>query len=331
MEQKGKLYYPTIDALRVLAILAVVLIHAATKPLEIAHYDLLHAFWPLFWHQITRFAVPLFFFISGFLLELTYKGDYRQYLQKRLSRIFLPYLTWSAIYYYFVYPWHSESFLNALINGTASYQFYFIPAILLFYLLFPVFHRPYFWLAKPVILLLLGAGELILLYLDYYSHSVTVFYPLAVALFNLFHFISGMVISHCQAQFVNLVKKFRWLLAIASVVLGSWVFLSGRNLYLATGNYLFFYSNWRPQALLYTFSLVPLLYYWLTVSKIPISIIKTLSGLSFFVFFIHVIVLEFFWQNLTHNLAILYFATTACSFALAWLVHKIPYLSRLTG
>jgi len=47
----------------------------------------------IFLNQIARFAVPMFFMISGFVLELNYDGNtgFWQYLKKRFSRIFIPY------------------------------------------------------------------------------------------------------------------------------------------------------------------------------------------------------------------------------------------------
>ncbi|MDZ7587084.1 MAG: acyltransferase family protein [Patescibacteria group bacterium] len=96
---------PAIDAMRLLAILAVVLVHTTTRTLQVTGYDLNVTWWPLLLNQITRFAVPMFFLISGFVLELNYDHHpyYLSFLKKRLSRILVPYLFWSLIYYFFVY------------------------------------------------------------------------------------------------------------------------------------------------------------------------------------------------------------------------------------
>src|SRR5260221_11166343 len=94
---KVKTYNPALDALRVISILAVVLIHTTTRHLEITHYDLVHTTFTLLLNQLSRFAVPLFFLISGFALEMSYKEDisYFSFLKKRLSKIFVPYIFWS--------------------------------------------------------------------------------------------------------------------------------------------------------------------------------------------------------------------------------------------
>jgi len=126
-EEKQKLYNPVVDILRILSILAVVIIHTTTRTLEMSHYALLKIPWTLFLNQAGRFAVPLFFMISGFVLELNYHlhESYLTYLKKRFSRIIIPYIFWSAIYYYLVYNQnHSANFLSSLLKGDASYQLY---------------------------------------------------------------------------------------------------------------------------------------------------------------------------------------------------------------
>jgi surface polysaccharide O-acyltransferase-like enzyme len=144
MMDTKKQYKIAIDVLRILSILAVIFIHTTTKTLAISGYALQKIPLTLFLNQISRFAVPLFFMISGFILELNHNSNesYITYLKKRLNRIFIPYVFWSAIYYFFVYSKNQNTnFLNSLLRGDASYQLYFIPAILIFYLIFPFIHK----------------------------------------------------------------------------------------------------------------------------------------------------------------------------------------------
>src|SRR5579872_6838550 len=133
-------YNPAVDLLRILAILAVVFIHTTTRTLEASRYNIPTLSWTLFLNQIFRFAVPMFFLISGFVLELNYnsKIEYKIYAKKRVSKIFVPYVFWSFFYFLFVYPvWHfsvfSLSFIYILITGNSSYQLYFIPVLIIFY------------------------------------------------------------------------------------------------------------------------------------------------------------------------------------------------------
>lgn len=159
---KPQNYNPTIDLLRVISIFAVILIHTTTKTIQTTGGDLRLVPWTLFLNQSARFAVPLFFLISGFVLELSSQGDlnYWTYLKKRLSRIFIPYLVWSTVYYFFVYRDNSLSFPSVLLSGAAAYQLYFIPALLVFYLIFPLLHRYYRFLSNVLVLIILGILEL---------------------------------------------------------------------------------------------------------------------------------------------------------------------------
>src|SRR5258708_3540298 len=117
-KQKQKQYNPAIDLLRISAIIGVIFIHTTTKTLEASNYDLVKIPWTLFLNQIFRFAVPLFFMISGFVLELNYPFhvNYFTYLKKRCVRILMPYIFWSAIYYFFVYKQHTTNFFQTLLT-----------------------------------------------------------------------------------------------------------------------------------------------------------------------------------------------------------------------
>lgn len=119
----------------------------------------------------------------------------------------------------------------------------------------------------------------------------------------------------------------------------------GRN-YFETNNYLAFYSQWRPSVLIYTISLASILFYFFKKIKTDYPIIKLLANLSFFVFFIHVYVMETIWKLVGNNLAqsthtqiaqqiwydpVFFILISGTSFLIAYLVHKIPYLEKLSG
>ena len=104
-EQKNGGYHVEIDFLRIVSIIAVVLIHSTSKILDYSKFNLLAHPLTFFLNQILRFAVPLFFMISAFVLEDKYSDNlnYISYLKKRFSKIFLPYLFWSLIYYFLIH------------------------------------------------------------------------------------------------------------------------------------------------------------------------------------------------------------------------------------
>ena len=347
-ERIVRTYDQAIDILRIIAILAVIMIHSSTRTIETTGNDLLRIPWTLFLNQISRFAVPLFFMISGFVLELSYSfnTNYFEYLKKRFSRILIPYVFWSFIYFFFVYKNHSLGFLSSLFGGNASYQLYFIPSLLIFYIIFPFFHKLNKIFANKWVLITLGLLQIFLLSLDYYFHSIHLVFPLAVSLLNFYVFILGMVASHNQGKVKEFVEKRRVLITAITLAFVFYVFFEGKILFYKTSNYLSFYSQWRPSVFLYTLFLGGGLYYVFNKLKINQSIVKTLAGLSFFVFFVHVWVLEFLWKNVGLNLFQLtegniarqlwydpafFFLTGLFSFTIAFLIHKIPFVSKITG
>ncbi len=348
-EEKKKLYNPVVDILRIISILAVLLIHTTTRTLEVSRYALSQIPWPLFLNQAARFAVPMFFMISGFVLELNYHlhESYLTYLKKRFSRIIVPYVFWSVIYYFFVYPkGHDPNFLNSLLQGDASYQLYFIPALLIFYLLFPLIHNFCDLLLNKWLLIVFGLIQLSLLYYDYNIKPLQIYYPIGVALLNFYAFLLGIVLARNQERFKNFIGKWKLLMFLGTVIFAVFIFFEGFNGYLRTHNYLTFYSSWRPSVLIYTIFLSGFLY-WVFDRKLKlISLIKKFSNLSFFVFFIHVIVLEAIWYSVGTKLfqisngeiikqvwfdPLYFLAVTILSFAVAFIAHKLPYLNRLTG
>lgn len=343
-----KTYNPDIDVLRIISSLAVVFIHTTTKTLDAASYDLERLPWTLFLNQTLRFAVPLFFLISGFVLELNYPyhATYLTYLKKRLNRVLIPYVVWSLIYYFFVYPNHDAPLWSDLLTGDASYQLYFIPTLLIFYLIFPVIHRYYRFLTKLWIFIPLGIIQIILLYMEYYIHSLPFIAPIRIALLNYFIFFLGIVASHHQQRIMTVMKKWKYLVFFITVLLSFYVFFEGRNLYLKTSNYLSFYSQWRPSILFYTLFLTASLYFIFSKFQIFPALIKQLSKLSFFVFFVHIIFLEIVWNTVGNTLftktntriaeniwydPFFFLIIASLSFLTAFIIHKSSFLTKLTG
>jgi len=342
----NKQYKSAIDVLRILSILAVIGIHTTVRTLEISGYALQKIPFTLFLNQVFRFAVPLFFIISGFVLELSFNSNenYLTYLKKRLNRIFIPYVFWSVVYYFFVYSKNrNPNFLNSLLRGNSSYQLYFIPALLIFYLIFPFIHKYIKIIGNFWVMIFLFLTQLVLLFYDYYIHPLQLFYPLTIVLLNYFLFILGIILSRHYDLFIKFIYKWKLFLFFGSIISGCFVFYEGFSGYLKTHNYLTFYSQWRLSVLVYTIFIGGTLYYLFEKNILNSFIVKTISKLSLFVFFIHVIILEVLWyligvkifqlqfaQNLWWD-PIYFSAVTSISFLIAYIAHRIPYLSKLTG
>lgn len=346
--QKNKVY--SVDAMRSISIFGVILIHTTTKVLEASHYDLVQ-YWPtLLLNQISRFAVPLFFLISGFVLELSYGAladkegfGLLKYIKKRFSKILIPYLFWSLIYYFLIYTNNTENLLLVFLKGSASYQLYFIPSICIFYIIFPILHKFYKYLASPPVLVLLGYLQLRLMNQDYFIKQFSLPDPIRICLLAYFIFIVGMV----AAKNINKIKKFAkwtWIgLIPIFIYLASYIYQEGKNMYFQTYNIGAFYSQWRGDIFIYTLIVGLISFHIFRKSN---HLTAKISKISYLVFFIHIIVLEFYWKNIGLKLfnntsltainvfymdTLFFIAVATSSFLIAVLAHKIPKLNVITG
>ena len=129
----------------------------------------------------TRFAVPIFFFISAFGLfygqSPSAPFSYREFLVRRGRAVMIPYLVWSLFYlihdayaYGVGFP-PLVSLPGILFFGNAKYQLYFMVILIWFYLLMPLWRR---LLARMTLPLLAGI-LLVQVAFDYWSSFDTAF------------------------------------------------------------------------------------------------------------------------------------------------------------
>lgn len=338
----------SLDAIRAIAILSVLLIHTTTRTLEAAKFEIASYPWTLFLNQFVRFAVPLFFIISGLVLELSFKENmsYFSFLKRRFSRIFIPYVLWSLFYYFFIYTQNHDNLLKVLTTGDASYQLYFIPTLCIFYLIFPLLHKAYKIISNWAVLLIIFTSEFYLLYKDYFVKDFNLSDPVHIAILAYFFFIVGIIAGHNFERLTSFVKKWISLIFPAALILSFYVFWEGRTRYIETGNFLSYYSQWRPSVMIYTLIIGLVLLYVFEVTRFKDSTISRFSKHSFLVFFIHVAILEGLWSLAGKNLFILigvssigkaifdplFFVSVAfTSFLISYLLHKIPEIYKYIG
>ncbi|WP_019176672.1 acyltransferase [Methanomassiliicoccus luminyensis] len=135
------------DYLRGFAILAIVWIHVGAFYVMIGHPS---AIAPIneFLTHFADFGVPLFFFISGFVLTLRYfKVDSApKFYVRRLAFIVPPYVVFTAIYGIYSVLFVDTSVQRATLSFAlfdAAGAFWFIAIIIQLYLLFPLLTRWY--------------------------------------------------------------------------------------------------------------------------------------------------------------------------------------------
>jgi surface polysaccharide O-acyltransferase-like enzyme len=136
------------DALKAIAIIAVILIHTITA--WASHYQTPNT-WQynvnLIINQLLRFSVPLFVALSGYGLAKGYPdGVGLNYFWRRCIKILPPFLFWSTIFYILnlLYPnfiginYLGQPAVKTILLGRADYHLYFVPMIFGLYLVYPI-------------------------------------------------------------------------------------------------------------------------------------------------------------------------------------------------
>ena len=124
----------------------VVTIHISAPIVGIPYYDApTNWLGANFYESISRASVPLFVMISGaLLLSDRREYSYKAFLTKRVSKIFIPLLCWSFIYYSYQvidnwYPSFSiKQFISMFLSDSISIHFWFMYMILGIYLTTPI-------------------------------------------------------------------------------------------------------------------------------------------------------------------------------------------------
>jgi surface polysaccharide O-acyltransferase-like enzyme len=138
--------------LRVSATLMVILLHAAgfgvtkVNKISISDWWICHVI-----NSVGRFAVPIFVMLSGYLLLGRYE-NLSEFLRKRISRIFIPFLIWSLVYMLYANfkglsaertPWELGAFIKTLLvgNGGGAGHLWFVYMLLGLYAFTPIISR----------------------------------------------------------------------------------------------------------------------------------------------------------------------------------------------
>lgn len=164
-----KPWLASIEYIRGAAMLGVVAIHTGSQYLLLNPTPNIHLV--ALFEIVSRFSVPIFFFVSAFGLfyrmELSKPFEYGKFLRRRFKAVLVPYLLWSTFYivhdnYFHGWQLFPQFDYAAEIYafGLAKYHLYFLVILIWFYLLMPL------WIAlvrrmTPARLILLLAAQIV--------------------------------------------------------------------------------------------------------------------------------------------------------------------------
>jgi surface polysaccharide O-acyltransferase-like enzyme len=146
--ESGERFPVPVDLIRTVAMIFVILLHAAVEsytPANIMSPQAIQYWWTSdVYHSISILCVPLFIMLTGALLLQPSKADepVKVFLKKRWSRIGLPFLFWGATYFVWSFFVNGQALtVTSILQGILAgpyYQFWFLYALVGLYLLTPL-------------------------------------------------------------------------------------------------------------------------------------------------------------------------------------------------
>ena len=273
----------SVQTWRGISIIAVLLIH-----LEFLHKSDNNIF--LLSRQVLNFAVPLFFFISG------YFAHFNQYLNKKgIIRLFVPYIIWTIIYYGIgeydmvyngkVYYYDKFNIFEVFCFGYSSMQMYYLIALIELLLFSPVIYRFRYkkWMigfciiSTPICIVLNQLWNL--------KFGTNIPYITSMFVFHLTYFYLGLMVRFKQ---VKVDIKTSTLLFIAFIAIYAGVIES--NIYLIF-NPKINAGPYRLSAFIFCICLIAIAYKEFRETKAASSMnfLSIIGDYSFFIYLSHIL------------------------------------------
>lgn len=264
---------------RGMAIVCVIIIHTMT--MRFSRDNALNNWVILFFDQISRFAVPVFFISSGFGLGSKYMDEISiwNFYKKRL-KIIPEYIVWSMAYFFLrsseINIWN---LLIDIITGNASGHLYFIIVLIQFYFIFPFIRKIAIKKSGLIISLVVSLGGQLI-----YQSGIR----MESYLFCnwLIYFVLGVYLANHRKhlfkfkQYCNILFPSGAIIMLSSAIL--FLEFSKRPISLIS-------STMRPSMIFYS---VGVLSWFLVHMAKPMKIFETLDKHSLSIYYVHMIFLK---------------------------------------
>lgn len=333
-----------INSARLIAIFAVVLLHVAVAAITETAFGS-QAWWiGNLYDSAVRWCVPIFVMLSGALLLTPNRQESHCYFyRKRMSKILIPILFWSALFIVWRYLKvsiggnHDEiaDISGDLIAGKPYYHLWFLYMILGLYLFTPILrilvnvaHRQSLWIFTILALAIAMLAPLANL-VSPTSNSLFI----TLFLSYLPYYLLGYLINSSQSTLPNRLLISVFLLCFA---LTAYAFYEvSASMDIGKGSY--FYDYLSLTVVPMSLSVFMLLQNLESITKTSAEQIKMLSGLTFGVYLVHPIPLEVIrfvglkpeqhWPALT--IPVTAAMVFAISLLITWIMLRLPLIRRL--
>lgn len=303
LNKNNKNWFEEINYLRAIAIIAVLIIHTTD---DTANLHILNkmTFTLTYIEESVRFAVPMFVFISGFVLYNKYKTNLpiKEFYLKRFSAIVLPYIFFSVIYNV-IFSYHDlnlHTVIQSIFDGNASGQFWYIKLIIKFYVFYPVivaFYNLIKQYAGEKTQIALFASILIMYLFSWFVYSldfvaITSDNPLRFLIFFLFGIYVNDNYGRISKSLQELSPKRAILLCIPVITLPCFLMFYWIDFRFGT-NFLSYVPHYSElalivEAILYTSAFI-MFFYLMLHYKPKGNLLKEIGEYSYGIFLIHAI------------------------------------------
>jgi surface polysaccharide O-acyltransferase-like enzyme len=325
--------------LRFFAILAVIMIHSAAPFFHQAPGKPGNDFFIAnIYDGLSRIAVPLFLMISGALL-LHKDEKLSVFLKKRASKIIIPFIVWSIIYYLYkigaLFPLqvdkiHVKGFLKSFISGNVYFHLWYLYMIIPVYLFIPILRK----LVQNTPTHLIVYFVVVSLLFENIRQFFHMFYHIEPRLY--FTSFSGYI-SYILMGYLIYQRNFLYEYKRILYILGFFMlFITTGGTYMLDYKYhhyvSFFYEYLSFNVFIYAMATMMLFMEWNGKSN---RIVNSISEVSFTVYFVHILFLNYFKNYLkTYHLETLVYIPTLIlltfisSYIFSLIISKIPILRK---
>lgn len=304
-EIKGKRILE-MDVCRALATIAVIAIHTSSYTISgIKDKGSQLYYITLIVNQLARFSVPVFVFLSGLGLAISYKKDisYFKFEFKRLLNIVPEYLIWCFIYLYIIKNnMEFNTWVPFILKGDGTYyHLYFVPMIVKLYIFFPILYIVMRNKLGLMASFIITAGVLISghyfnvpdLSLDFYSKRNTILW--------IFYFALGIYASTKLYTYIGKLKKQKVLIMIFHILCT--IFLIMESIQgMQAGKPTDYYTTFiRPSVILYSLSTILFLFSLNYKENLLFKSLRLISDKSYIMYLSHPLVLYYYMEYLKKN------------------------------